>query len=109
MIETEISSLEIGLKTAEQQTKFDENLEFQEAVNKQIEKRIENIRNDLILMENKFNNVTVDIKADARRYQCRKKRIVIFGMPNTYNDLDTVQKLFEELELGKLKLKRYLE
>ena len=40
-VETDISSLEARLKVVEQQNRFEENLEFQEAVNKEIEKHIQ--------------------------------------------------------------------
>ena len=75
-------------------------------MNKQIEKHIHSIRNDLKLMENKFDEVSNDNKSEARSYQCRKKRIVLFGMPNTFNDLDIVQTLLEELGLGRMEIKK---
>ena len=52
--ETDIISLESRIKAVEQQRKFDENLEFQEAVKKQIEKHIDGIRKEVKVIENKF-------------------------------------------------------
>ena len=104
--ETDIIFHESKIKAVEHQLKFDENLEFQEAVQKQIEKHIEAIRKELKEMENKIEEVSNDIKSDGRSYQSRKNRIVIFGMPNTKNDHETVQLLLGEIGLIEMGIKK---
>ena len=105
-VEEDIASFDDKLNDVKKLCKFKENLEFQEAVNSQIEKLMKNIKSDLVTMENNFDKFSGDIKANNQSYNSRKKRIVIFGMPNTNNDPDTVQLLLEELELGRMNIKK---
>ena len=48
-------------------------------------------------MEGKFERTASEIKTDLDNSYCRRKRIVLFRMPNTKNDQESVQQLFEEL------------
>ena len=57
-------------------------------------------------MEDKFEKVSYEIKTDVDNNYNRKKRIVVFGMPNTKNDLENVQLLSEELEIDRTEVKK---
>merc|ERR1712240_15175 len=90
----------------ENQIKYEEGLSFQEAVNRQIEKYIAAIGTNLNELEGKIEGYSHKNNSEIGKIYDRKKRIVIFGMPNRQNDLECVQLLMEELEIDRSNIKK---
>ncbi|CAL4202557.1 unnamed protein product [Meganyctiphanes norvegica] len=81
-----------------------------EAAVVQIEKRIQDLSKIISEFQadsdKKFEKTPFEIKADIRDSQVRKKLIVIFGMPTTNNDTDSLRLLTEELGMDEIKVKK---
>ena len=97
---------ESKLLLIENQMKYEEGLSFQEAVNRQIEKYIGAIGTNLNELEGKIEGYSHKNNSEIGNSYDRKKRIVIFGMPNRQNDLESVQLLMEELDIDRTNIKK---
>ena len=105
--ESSISLIDSRLKAVEQITKNVESLKFQEEVDKKFEKYITNIKTDIKEMEMKIDSVSEVRKTEFHSKYDRRKRLVIFGMPNVYSDdMKAIQDLMDFLEIGEINIKK---
>ena len=105
----EVSLLEAKVKIIEQRTYYEENSEFQEIIKRKVANHIESIKDGIREMETKFEKVSSEIKTNSNTVDngfCRRKRIILFGMPNSEDDLEAVQNLSEELKIDKTNIKK---
>ena len=113
-VEENVTKIDARVQDLETNVIFKSKTEFLTAVNEQIDKRFQDINQQIaanneslqVTLNEKVQNSSTDIKADFRDSYKRRNRVVLFSLPDNNNDENSVQILSNELGLQNIKVKK---